>query len=535
MQAKTISLKQWRPQAVFLGVLFLILCPGPLEAVAARIGFEMHVVSFLIGPALYAFGDNLVPGIDYFTQYSVGQPYLFSFLLAPSAAGTMIRYAGWIIAAMFLFYAGMFYFLWWLYRNWRWAAAVTLLVLISSFHTERPFFDPSSYPLRYPLLFVWLTAIILLSRFPGAKRFNLAIALVNGFSLFLNTETGLYMLLATGLVVLATNKSPLYGVCRYSGILAGSAATFTLLCVGAFGPGIFDPIFFKRIIEPFFIYGEGFGAWPVFWDFGWHLLYNLVSPGVALATMGWAIVKLRSGDQFELRTRVVALLAASTVAIMMSVKYWNMSIAALWLVNSVLFWTVIAWWLIQALKLVEDATAQPGAGVAVNAQTIKWVLAIAALMFVTVLNDSRNRSFYGMRAYGKYQGLIKKVFWRHGDACMRMDCAVPSISKKDVDLITSMTGAGQRVAMFSPIDWAYLIEAKRAPHFEFVPSHATFTRRQLTTATTGFDLIFTPRSTEKNHGIEHPELAAILVPLLDREFAIAAEGEALVAWKRRSH
>jgi hypothetical protein len=156
-------------------------------------------------------------------------------------------------------------------------------------------------------------------------------------------------------------------------------------------------------------------------------------------------------------------------------------------------------------------------------------------MFVTVLNDSRNRSFYGMRAYGKYQGLIKKVFWRHGDACMRMDCAVPSISKKDVDLITSMTGAGQRVAMFSPIDWAYLIEAKRAPHFEFVPSHATFTRRQLTTATTGFDLIFTPRSAEKNHGIEHPELAAILVPLLDREFEIAAEGEALVAWKRRNH
>ena len=91
----------------------------------------------------------------------------------------------------------------------------------------------------------------------------------------------------------------------------------------------------------------------------------------------------------------------------------------------------------------------------------------------------------------------------------------------------------QRVAMFSPIDWAYLIEAKRAPHFEFVPSHATFTRRQLTTATTGFDLIFTPRSAEKNHGIEHPELAAILIPLLDREFEIAAEGEALIAWKRK--
>ena len=534
MQDNPVLLKHWRAHLAFLGVLFLVLFPAPLEAVAARIGFEMHVVSFLIGPALYTFGDNLIPGIDYFTQYSVGQPYLFSFLLAPSAAATMIRYAGWIVAAMFLFYAGMFYFLWWLYRNWRWAAAVTMLVLMSSFHTERPFFDPSSFPLRYPLLFVWLTAIVCLSHFSNAKRFRLALACAIGLSLFLNTETGLYMLIATGLVVLAINENPLNGLWRYSGILAGSIAMFTFLCLGAFGPGIFNIIFFKRIFEPFFIYGEGFGAWPVFWDFGWHMLYNILSPGVALATMGWAVISLRSAVQSEQRTRVVALLAASSVAIMMSVKYWNMSIAALWLVNSVLFWTVIAWWVIQALTFAEAVQASSGARATVKPRTIKWVLVVAAIMFVTVLNDSRNRSFYGMRAYGKYQGLLKRVIWRHSDACLRMDCAVPSISKKDVELITSMTSERQRVAMFSPIDWAYLIEAKRAPHFEFVPSHATFTRRQLATATTGFDLIFTPRSPVKNHGIEHPELAAILAPLLDREFEIAAEGEALIAWKRKS-
>ena len=526
--------RHWRAQLIFLGVLFLVLCPAPLEAVAARIGFEMHVVSFLIGPALYTFGDRLVPGIDYFTQYSVGQPYLFSFLLAPTAAGTMIRYAGWIVTAMFMFYAGMFYFLWWLYRSWRWAAAVTMLVLMSSFHTERPFFDPSSFPLRYPLLFVWLTAIVYLSRFQTDARFQAALACALGLSLFLNTETGIYMLIATGVVVTAITKSPLHGLYRYSGILAGSAAVFTILCLGAFGPGIFDILFFKRIVEPFFIYGEGFGAWPVFWDFGWHLLYNLVSPGVALATMGWAVVRLRSAGQLEEKMRVVALLAASSVAIMMSVKYWNMSIAALWLVNSVMFWTVIAWWVIHALNFAEAAQASSGASASVKPRTIKWALAIAAVMFVTVLNDSRNKSFYGLRAYGKYQGLLKRVMWRHSDACSRMDCAVSPISKKDVELITSMTGERQRVAIFSPIDWAFLIEAKRAPHFEFVPSHATFTRRQLATATTGFDLIFTPRSAEKNRGIEHPELAAILVPLLDREFDVAAEGDALIAWRRKS-
>jgi hypothetical protein len=46
----------------------------------------------------------------------------------------------------------MFYLLWWLYGSWRWSAGVTAMVLFLQFHTDRPFFDPSSYVLRYPLL-----------------------------------------------------------------------------------------------------------------------------------------------------------------------------------------------------------------------------------------------------------------------------------------------------------------------------------------------------------------------------------------------
>ena len=534
MRHSSILAQSWKVQAGVLCALLILLVPGPLEAVAARIGFEKHVVSFLIGPALYEFGDRLVPGIDYFTQYSVGQPFLFSYLLAPTAAGTMIRYAGWILVAMYLFYAGMFYFLWWLYRNWQLAAGITLLVLMSSFHTERPFFDPSSFPLRYPLLFAWLALMVCQSRFAASFAWMIALGVVIGFSLFLNTETGLYMLLATGLVNVAAAPSVARGSLRYVAILVLTVASFALLCLLAFGQGIFDARFFKRLVEPFFIYGEGFGAWPVYWDFGWHLLYNVVSPGVALATMGWTIVMLRSGAWHEERTRLLALLAASCVAIMMSVKYWNMSIAALWLVNAVLFWVVMAWWTMQVLAFVEKKQFSPGGYSISPIRIIKWTLVIAAVFFVAALNDTRNPTFYGLEAYEKYPGLLKRVLSRDQDPCLRMDCAVPRISPIDVELITKMTNVRQRVAIYSPIDWAYLIEAKRAPHFEFVPSHATFTRRQLQTATAGFDLIFLPRTPASNHGIDQPELGAILVPLLDRDFEIVAEGDALVAWKRKT-
>lgn len=270
-----------------VGSLLLLLTPASFEAVAAKIGFEMHVVSFLIGPALYAFGDRLIPGVDFFTQYSIGQPWLFSQVMAPTAAQTVTRYAAWIVVAMLLFYLSMFYFLRWLYRNWQLSLAVTLIVLITSFHTTRPFFDPSSFPLRYPLLFIWM-CLIVRSFTTTSRQITWLIALggVLGLSMFLNTETAIYMLIATCVISMITEENFLRGGLKSILTTTFSGLVFALLCFGAYGAGIWDWRFLRHVIEPFFIYGEGYGAWPIYWAFDWHILYNIVSPGVAFGTIG---------------------------------------------------------------------------------------------------------------------------------------------------------------------------------------------------------------------------------------------------------
>jgi len=534
MKANVRSISGCKAHFTALGVLLVLLIPGSFESVAAKVGFEMHVVSFLIGPALYTFGDQLVPGVDFFTQYSVGQPWLFSHVVAPTAAGTVTRYAVWIVVGMFFFYTSMFYFLWWLYRNWQLALAVTLIVLISLFHTERPFFDPSSFPLRYPLLFVWLGLAVRSSQLKAPVAWWIVLGSVVGLSLFLNTETAIYMLLATGLVCMVSEKSFFRGSVNCAVTVTTAGLIFMLLCLGAFGTGILDFRFLKHIFEPFFIYGEGFGAWPLYWAFDWHLLYNIISPGLALATIGWAVAEVKLERHAVERTRVIALLAASCVAIMMSVKYWNMSIAGLWVASSFLFWTILGWWAFQFLHLISETRIAIG-GRCISAFSVaKWTMIVGVIAFVVLMDDTRNRSLYGLKAYAKYPSFLRQVLSRSKPICADMKCAVPSISSTDIALITSLTEPRQRVAIYSPIDWAYLIEARRAPHFEFLPSHATFTRRQVRAATTGFDLIFLPKSAADDLGIDQPELAEVLIPKLKRDFEIAAVGTDLVAWQRKS-
>ena len=63
--------KLW-PYFVILGIMTLILDPVFIRGRGGKIGLNHHPVSFVIGPALYFLGNGLLPGLDYYTQYSIG-------------------------------------------------------------------------------------------------------------------------------------------------------------------------------------------------------------------------------------------------------------------------------------------------------------------------------------------------------------------------------------------------------------------------------------------------------------------------------
>ena len=178
----------WVRDALALIILSAVLLPRSVMEVAAKVGYEMHVVSFILGPATYTFSDGLAPGRDYFTQYSLGLPFIFSWMLGGSADHAVLSYAKLMITAMLVFYGGLYFLLRWLFRSKGWALAVSLTVLILQFHVDRTFFDPSSYVLRYPLLIVSLALLGVWARNIENILCAIALCLTLASSLFLNTE-----------------------------------------------------------------------------------------------------------------------------------------------------------------------------------------------------------------------------------------------------------------------------------------------------------------------------------------------------------
>ena len=510
------------------------LLPRSFMEVAAKIGYEMHVVSFLIGPASYAFGDGLVPGRDYFTQYSLGMPFLFSWVLDGNADHAVLSYVKLMVFAMLLFYCGLYFLLRWLYGSRAWALITSVTILILQFHVERTFFDPSSYVLRYPLL-----VIVLALLGAWAKKFEsfYQAFLLSGslaLSLFLNTETGLYLCIAVSTVgFFLTGGSPKQiGV--LVGMLIGSLAVYAALCRVTFGPGVFSSEFVEGWFEPFLIYGGGFGGWAIDWVWGWHLFYNILAPGIALTTAAWGAHRLWTGQPAEGSRPLIAVLVASGLTgILMSAKYSNMSIVALWHVNAIGFFIVMGWWGRQIQLAGQNKIISLGP-VSVRAASATGAVAVLlAIMLLASANDQRNPALYAFNAWLRYPSLANPLASRYAPACKRLDCAAPRLHPVDVRLIQTYVAAGKRAAVFGWNDWAYLIEAQRASWFHFLPSQATFTRHQLDAVRKLPPIMFLPvKKDDGNALIGHPELNEVIEPHLLRDYKIVVTGQDLAVWRK---
>jgi hypothetical protein len=513
--------------ALFLG----ILVPRSIMAVAATLGYEMHVVSFILGPASYAFGDHLVPGINYFSQYSVGLPYLFSFFLGKTADAALLNYVRLMVLSMFLFYSGLFYCLKGMLASWRWALVTTLIILILQFHTDRIFFDPSSYVLRYPLfvLTVWATSFWI--RTDQSFGSVALLGAVIGGSIFLNTETGLYLLLAVvGVGVLCGHLKSGRIVWPFLPGLWG-LGFFMVFCYIAFGQTVFSRQFLAGLVQPFVIYGGGFGGVPIDWQFSWHILYNIIAPGSALVTIVFCAKKFWEGDfSPSLRSKYSSLLMFCFVGLLMSAKYINMSLVALWHVNAIGFMVVLAWWGKQIQDLLESEKLNRPATSFQRHYLFTGLLGVLALSLLAFANDSRNPNYYGLKAWLKYPALLNPLAWRADTKCHDLSCSAPRILAEDVDLINRWVPPRQRVAILGWHDWAYLISASRPSWFHFLPSPAIFTRQQLSAANRPPGIIFLPKSVKLNS--IHPEIARLWSDDL-KNFEPKEATPNLVVWKRR--
>jgi hypothetical protein len=527
--------RPWMPfgrHAVAVLLLAAVLLPDSWETVAGRIGYDTHPAIFMIGSALHRYGAGAVPGLDYSAPYGVGMPWLFSLFLGDSADQTIVHYAMFIVAAMYFFYLGAFYLLRWLLRSWTWALATTLVILLLQIHATRTFFDPSSYVLRYPLL---IAAIACCAWWAGGSwrmRAALPLAGTLGAGLFLNTETGLFQVLAAIFVAFAASGSVVRGALRAAAITAAALAVFLGACVMAFGARALSSGFLYALVEPLILFGGGFNSLPVEWLHGWHLLYNIAGPGICLATIGWCAVYLWRQPEAG-RARLCALAMTSSLAIMLSAKYGNFSIVAYWHVGAVACIIVLAWWLRQVVDLYGGAQLMPGRVPFALRTLLVPAIAGAALCLLRLSEDERNPDVYALNAYVYYPSLLNialRVPQLQG--CQRLACSSRRLDRADIELIRRHTDPRERVAVVGPGDWTYLVEAKRAPMFALLPSDMIFTKRDLENSVHGLDKIFVPRSGGDAFGISNPALAARLAPVIRDNFRRVEAGQNLELWSR---
>lgn len=526
----------WKHYSILLLLISCLILPSSVESIAAQIGMEMHVASFMIGPALYFLHPNLLPGIDYFTQYSLGMGYVFSFLLGHSAEQTMVRYVWFVLAVLWLFYAQMAYVLLRLYRSWWVAAIVTLLSLVLLFHTSRHFFDPSSSVLRYPLLGV---SALLVSRWivmPQSYLRTVLLAASLALSVFFNTETGIIFIVSTFIATAIVPNKPLAFFRSFITLMLLTGMMLVLLLLSVYGNGILSLNFVAGIIKPLLIYGQiGFGGWLINWslhDLNWF--YNLVVPGMTLATLA-IVSRIKTSHENELQ-RLSMLVFMATAGLLMMAKFINMSIIAVWQMNALGLFVAMGWWLDVFINHRESVRIELFSRTMMlqTNKALTMLVVLSAAYLACCSNDARNVERYGMRSWLKYPALVTSPL-QHLPACHRMSC-VPNVpAAADVKLIQDRTQRGEQVAIIDLYDWTYLLSAKRAPLMSFLPSIDIFTQHQLAITLAKLQhaqYLFVPK--DGNH---HPNidgaLQPFILPTLNKQYVYDGEGERLIALRKR--
>jgi hypothetical protein len=533
-----------------LAILTCVVLPSSFLTVAVRIGLNFHAVSFAFGPALYFLDQNLLPGIDYYAQYSIGYPWLLHFVMGQSVERTITIYAVTVILATWLFYAHLIYLLRDLYKSWIAAALVSLIPLILGFLYQPslpgPLLAPSSTVLRYPLLIVCTALVGHWAAKPKSLARILAVAVAAGFSIFLETESGIIIAFAAIGTLLLVYPWQIKIVIPLIAFAVLSLVVFVLLISLAFGGNAMKVAFFIGLLDGFLNVGvRGFGAVPATWTLSdWNWLYNFVAPGVMIATLAVTARACGRSNVDRKRSAILAFLAAS--GLMLLVKYANRSLIGVWHSSAVGPFAILGWWCVVIVRRIDQSTLRRRISLSDGRVRLRFVFSIRNATAVTMVvlvfvylrwptETSNSASYYGLEGWSGYPSLLRWPFSTPG-GCIRMDCLSDLPAASDVALVEKRTQPGEPVFIFSLYDWAYLVDAHRPPQSPFLPSPFIFTNDQLNALVNGLrkqDYVFTARDAKDQPTFYwRDDIARAILPILDAEFKRDGEGEKLIAWKR---
>ncbi len=458
----------------------LIMTPHSLSHTVQQIGVDQHPLGFLIAPALYSYGTNLIPNVDYFTQYGTGLGFVFSHFLNADPITTYKNAVIFTVAGTIFFALTYFLTATYLLNSKLWAYFLTITLLMMNFFGPAPLRGTSCWPIRYPLLGLFCLTYISFchSRSDQFRKFLIAaLALLAGASIFWNTEIGIYMIAIGSFCIWFNYQMSIRGLLAALAFSSLSLLTFIILCLAAFGGKVLTIDFVIALIKPAILYGSGFGFWPANWLSPYEFIFNTLIPIFLAATVIWGISNNTASSISPPKRQVLLLISLLSLAQL--IKYWNMSLAAVWFSNSYLPMLVFIFWLKEGIEIAANSYKNSHSSPKKIRVGLSVIVLAIAYFYATSFRDSRMDFDYGYRMYRYYPSFGMKLVGHHVKylpPALSFDTL--DISKKDIDLITRLTSPGEQVFIYSSRDWAYLLGAKRAPGFPFTPSTEVPLREQ---------------------------------------------------------
>lgn len=451
-------------------LIFVLFWPYSIDALTNTWDISNpHVVSYLIGPAQLAQVQGNLPNVNFFSQYSIGLPYLFSWLLSNDLTQVIKDYLYGITICVTLFSVFYYYLASRLYASRFWGLVFTLLMMIllanALFWTE-----PSSAPIRF--FFFPICSIAILKMGLNNSRSILFSSILCAVSILNNTETGFYTLLAIGAVLFVISPSWSQLLKRLGLFLLGAVLFSGILCFTCYGRGVLSWQFLFGNIKPLFAYGlAGYGNYALTWyPKHWVWVQCLIMPGLAIITL--SMLYYKNWTKRNLSNLEQALVFCCALGLLLLLKFMNRSYLAIGHINSGPLIIILGFYFVAALRfLVKTKHWRTGI---VNSSGFTILLLIFSLFLYTFRENTPDRDYEVKYAttwlhLPSIFNYVTRISTSNSDISLEEQIKT-KLPDEDVALIQEFaTSKSEPVWIYSNNDWAYLILADRKPASTVLP------------------------------------------------------------------
>jgi hypothetical protein len=540
---------RWRPLRLGASVACAIAItsslwvtdPSALASYVMRVDAFHHWTYFAVAPG-HAHLMGVTPILGSYSQYGLGGPIVLAEvarLFGGFSYADVLRVGADYIP---IYFVGLFLLILVWQRSVLWAAAgVTLAILVQNFNGVAPgdllLIHPSSTVLRSALDVWMLLLLVLYTRLPH-RAFLVAAAIVAGLALYLETDTGLY-LVATFAAFLSLRVFSRVVSGTFSARSALEAVAMLLLAASTFitaaaitvGPAVFEAGFWSSFTWPIRVFLSGYGMLPTPPP-SWDAAHAYLTPAIYAVAVILPLTTIACcGRVWE---EGIVMSVVGVYGLLLYEQYVGRSHPWNWFHVSIPVLLIGVSFGAAATRRLDSlgSVGRPDrlALAAARAVAIALPSTLLVLGLTLLLGNSSFHEQMSLAVHDEDAWTIAHAGFASSDPDERRVSAV-------VARIRELVPPGHKVAVLSELDHLYYVLSERIPFTPYVPVYPvvlTKTQEEETLAALregGPEYVFLER--RRGHSDWSAELPRVLLDEVPRHYGFQEVVGGFEVWRRR--